>query len=235
MTETRDSTPMSEQPALTIPAGTRFGYREGPLWHRRQRCLVETPQHVVTGPGLHLLVAPNGSGKTTLLRTLAGLLPALSGSVNAGGHVYYFSDELRADSELKPRTLFRSLLKNGALAMAEELAETLRLDLNRPIGQLSRGNRQKVLLILAEVKVAHENAGVLLMDEPLTGLDAETRAQMTALWSSAQTKAVRLVILHELESVRHADSLLSIHGGRLAHAREKSGATWLDTYHSLQS
>lgn len=234
MTQTWKGTAMPAEPVLKIPAGTRFGYHEGPPWRRRPRCLVETPGDIQAGPGLHLLVAPNGSGKTTLLRTLAGLIPALAGGVNHGGRVHYFSDELRADPELKARTLFRSLLKDGALAMAGELAASLRLDLNRPIGQLSRGNRQKVLLILAEVKVAHENAGVLLMDEPLTGLDAETREQMTALWASAKTQAVRLVILHELESVRHADSLLSIHGGVLAHAREKAGASWLDTYHALQ-
>jgi ABC-type multidrug transport system ATPase subunit len=226
---------MSDTPSLIIPAGTRFGYREGPPWNRRERCLAQAPEDIRIGPGLHLFVAPNGSGKTTLLRTLAGLLPFLEGRQRAEGGVHYMADELRADPELKPITFFRAWFRGAALDLARSLAETLRLDLGRPIGQLSRGNRQKVLLILAEVKAAFTKPGLLLMDEPLTGLDAETRAQVAELWTTSAARPVRLVILHELESVHSADSLLSIHGGSLRHSSECRGGSWLATYQSLQA
>ena len=226
---------MANAPTLIIPAGTRFGYREGPPWHRRECCLARAAEDIHVGPGLHLFVAPNGSGKTTLLRTLAGLLPFLEGGARPAGGVHYIADELRADPELKALTFFRAWFRGEALDLARSLAETLRLDLRRPVGQLSRGNRQKVLLILAEVKAACAPPGLLLMDEPLTGLDAETRAQVADLWAASAARAVRLVILHELESVRAADSLLSIHDGTLRHSRECRDGSWLVTYQSLQA
>jgi len=226
---------MPDAPRLTIPAGTRFGYREGLPWQRRDRCLASAPEAIDIGPGLHLFVAPNGSGKTTLLRSLAGLLPFLDGGAVPPSGVHYVADELRADPELKPLTFFRSWFQGEALDLARSLAQTLRLDLNQQIGRLSRGNRQKVLLILAEVKAVFTRPGVLLMDEPLTGLDVETRAQVADLWASSAASMVRLVILHELESVRTADSLLSIHGGKLLHSRECRGGSWLATYQSLQA
>lgn len=225
---------MASTPLLHIPEGTRFGYQAGPPWKRQPRCLVETTQGITAGPGLHLLVAPNGSGKTTLLRTLAGLSPTLAGQVKAEGRVHYFADELRVDPEMKPRTFFRSWFKGEALKSAENLAEALRLDLGCMIGKLSRGNRQKVLLILAEVKAAQSESSVLLMDEPLTGLDAETREQVTRIWAEAGTPAMRLVIMHELECVRQADSLLTITRGGLRHATTRAGESWMDTYQTLQ-
>jgi ABC-2 type transport system ATP-binding protein/manganese/iron transport system ATP-binding protein len=179
-------------------------------------------------------VAPNGAGKTTLLRTLAGLSPTLRGNIATNGQIHYFSDELRIDPELKPQILFRAWFKGAALNRAEELAETLRLNLRCPIGKLSRGNRQKVLLILAETEVAHAATSLLLMDEPLSGLDGETRELVTDLWASTNPTVLRLIIMHELESVHQADSLFTIARGVLHHATERVGATWMETYHSLQ-
>ncbi len=226
---------MAKDNLLHITSGTRFGYRTRLPWKREDRCLVEVAEDVRAGAGLHLLVAPNGSGKTTLLRTLAGLSPALQGSVRADAQVHYFADELRVDPEMKPRTFFRAWFHGESLAAAEKLAETLRLSLTTPIGKLSRGNRQKVLLIMAEVKAAQSDTSLLLMDEPLTGLDAETREQVTQLWAEAKTPTMRLVIMHELECVRQADSLLTIARGQLRHATTRAGSTWMETYRSLQS
>jgi ABC-type multidrug transport system ATPase subunit len=226
---------MASETLLHIPAGTRFGYHAGLPWKRAAQCLVEVDTDIQAGMGLDLLVAPNGSGKTTLLRTLAGLSPALQGRVKTDARVHYFADELRVDPEMKSRTFFRAWFKGESLVTAEELAETLRLNLTTPIGKLSRGNRQKVLLILAEVKAAQSDTSVLLMDEPLTGLDAETREQVTQLWAAAGTRTMRLVIMHELECVREADSLLTIARGQLRHATERSGSTWMETYRVLHS
>lgn len=226
---------MAPAPLLQIPDGTRFGYQTGLPWNRRPLCLVETTQEAAIGTGLHLLVAPNGTGKTTLLRTLAGLSPTLAGKIKTQGCLHYFADELKADPEIKARTFFRAWFRKDALKQAEHLAETLRLNLNAQIGKLSRGNRQKVLLILAEIKAAQSQGSVLLMDEPLTGLDAETRAQVTQLWADTGRTTVRLIIMHELECVRQADSLLTIAQGKLRHATTRTGDSWMNTYQTLQS
>ena len=221
-----------DQPCLQIAVGTQFGYRAGPPWKRRSRVLVECPSEVAFGPGLHLLVAPNGSGKTTLMRTLAGLLPALQGRPAITGRIHYVSDELRMDHELTPHQLFRAWFKGPVLAHAWQLADMLKLDVRTLIGKHSRGNRQKVLLIIAEVLAAHSGSSLVLMDEPLSGLDAGTRKIVTGLWA-ASSSLLRLVVLHELESVQHADSLTTITQGALRHIRQRTGSTWTETYQSL--
>lgn len=225
---------VNSSPRLAITGGTRFGYETGSFWRRRQCTLVEIDKPVEVGPGLHLFVAPNGAGKTTLLRSLAGLSPTLGGCLRVEGRVLYVSDELKMDAELTPRALFRSQFRGRALQEAERLAEILKLKLTCPIGKLSRGNRQKVLLILAETRLGEAGQNILLMDEPLTGLDAETREVVTELWADASEEALRFVIMHELESVRRADSLFTIRAGRLHHAGSRTGDTWYETYQALQ-
>jgi ABC-2 type transport system ATP-binding protein/manganese/iron transport system ATP-binding protein len=225
----------SATPHLLIPAGTRFGYHTGLPWSRRPRPLVEAPEDLSVGSGLHLFVAPNGAGKTTLMRSLAGLMLPLQGKVKAEGQIHYFSDDLRCDPEIKPAALFRSWFKGEALKYALELADKLRLNVKCPIGKLSRGNRQKVLLILAETEVAFSDASLLFMDEPLSGLDREMREVVTDLWAAGKPNVLRLIIIHELESVHEADSLITIAQGKLRHARERAGASWLETYRSLHA
>jgi ABC-2 type transport system ATP-binding protein/manganese/iron transport system ATP-binding protein len=219
---------ISGPPQLNVPAGAQFGHRSRLPFGKNHRVLVNAATEMTVGPGLHLLVAPNGSGKTTLLRTLAGLHPALHGSPTIRGRVHYVSDELKMDPELKPASLFGAWFANGALTHARQLAEKFKLDLRCAIGKHSRGNRQKVLLIIAETLAAHASSTVLLMDEPFTGLDAGTRDTVAAHWASTPT-ILRLVVLHELESVGQADSLFTIAKGTLHHTRERKGPTWAET------
>lgn len=223
----------TDPPHLFIAAGTQFGYRTGLPWKRRTKVLVESPEAISFATGLHLLVAPNGSGKTTLMRTLAGLNPALHGQPVTEGCVHYVSDELRMDAELAPRLLFRSWFRGPALDEAWKLADTLKLDVRCAIGKHSRGNRQKVLIIVAETLAAHSGPSLVLMDEPLSGLDAETREIVTGLWS-ATSNVMRLVVLHELESVHQADSLTTISRGMLRSTRERTGQSWTETYQALR-
>lgn len=221
-------------PSIDIEPGTRFGFQSGPIWDRKPRVLVEADQKVRVGPGLHLFVAPNGAGKTTLIRSLAGLTQPIAGRLSVDGTVHYFSDELRMDPEITPKALFKAVLAPKAREQALKLADSLKLGVTTPIGKLSRGNRQKTILILAESRLPQVKRSVLLMDEPLSGLDAETREQVVDLWAKSSSQVVRLVIMHELESVHDADSLFTIRSGNLRHTSTKSGATWMDTYHALQ-
>ncbi len=222
----------SPSPRLVIPAGTQFGHRGSWPAGRKPRVLVNVPADVSVGPGLHLLVAPNGSGKTTLLRTLAGLHPALAGTASIKGRVHYVADELKMDAELKPQKLFGVWFANGALSYAHELADKFKLDLKCAIGRHSRGNRQKVLLIVAETLAAHGGSSVLLMDEPFTGLDAATRDKVADHWASTP-ELLRLVVLHELDSVERADSLFTITRSSLLHTRERSERSWEETCFTL--
>jgi ABC-2 type transport system ATP-binding protein/manganese/iron transport system ATP-binding protein len=217
-----------DTPQLNVPAGAEFGHRSRLPFGGKTRVLVKAAAEITVGPGLHLLVAPNGSGKTTLMRTLAGLHPALHGSPRIKGQIHYVSDELKMDPELKPQRLFGAWFANGALTHAHELADKFKLDLKCAIGKHSRGNRQKVLLVVAETLAAHAGSTVLLMDEPFSGLDAGTRETVAAHWASTPS-ILRLVVLHELESVGQADSLFTIAQGTLHHTSERKGRSWAET------
>ena len=132
------------------------------------------------------LVGPNGAGKTTTMRIVAGVLPATSGTVRVAGH------DVRTDSlEAKRRmalvpddpNLFGNLtvgehleftsqvygLAAGWEARAAALLTELELSERRDdlASELSRGMRQKVAIACA---VLHEPS-LLMLDEPLTGLD----------------------------------------------------------------
>jgi ABC-2 type transport system ATP-binding protein/manganese/iron transport system ATP-binding protein len=215
------------QPALQIASGTQFGHWGGLFWNRRPSVLVEACETISLQAGLHLLVAPNGAGKTTLMRTLAGLHPALSGRSEIRGKVHYVSDQLQFDGELSARDFFRAWFCGSARSFAENLGVTLGLNITTPIRQLSLGNRQKMLLCVAETLAAHSGPSLLLLDEPLAGMDAQTLEKVGELWAASASSVLRLVVLHELESIQKADSLFTVVGGRLRHARERVGGSWL--------
>lgn len=200
---------------------------------RKGNPLVHVTTPIEVGAGLHLFVAPNGSGKTTLLRSLAGLSRTLSGSPTVAGRVLYQSDELRVDPELTAKKLFRAMFKGRTYERALDLADRWKLSLSTSTGKCSRGNRQKVLLIMLEARLLGAGSSVVLMDEPLTGLDAEMRSAVVNCWADSCSDALRLVVLHELESVQQADSLFTISGGNLRHAQQSGSGSWLETYRSL--
>ena len=175
------------------------------------------------------LLGPNGAGKTTLIRTLLDLIHPTSGTAtilgldsragsvairrrtgNLPGDFAYGPPRLTGRALLE---LFASLRGVASLAAAEQLAERFRADLDRPIGQLSRGNRQKIGLIQA---LFHEPELVIL-DEPTSGLDPLVQEQFLEVVAE-QRAAGRTVLLssHVLDEVqRSCDRVGIIRDGRL--------------------
>jgi iron complex transport system ATP-binding protein len=147
--------------------------------------------------GLTCLLGRNGAGKTTLLKTLAGVLPPLSGSVFLDGEeVASLSRRERArraalslaDPGLPPFLKGRELVGLGRTphgswfasareaddAMVARVLEDLKCAhlADRPVGRLSDGERQRLCLARALV----QDAPVLLLDEPLSHLDPPAKA-----------------------------------------------------------
>ncbi len=228
---------MEPTQSLEIPAGTTFGYTTGPWWRRQKNPVVTCADTLRLGRGFHVFAAPNGSGKTTLLRTLAGLLPLLDGGIAIRSEVHYYADALAFDPDISAARLMRALLDAKRLDRARELAEKLKLDWNRPFGRLSRGNRQKVSLILAEARLGGVGGGlVVLQDEPLAGLDLWARHTMLDLWEQTPPEITRIVVIHEFEeALRRASSLLSIRGGQLIQEMDAGNRTWEEVYQKLHA
>jgi ATP-binding cassette subfamily F protein 3 len=126
--------------------------------------------HVRRGDRL-AIVGPNGSGKTTLLNVIQGISPADSGSVKFGANVEPASIAQNSgglDVSLSPLDIC------GAATAARTLLACLKLRpdrLNRPLGELSGGERTKVAL----ARILTSGANLLLLDEPTNHLEIEAQ------------------------------------------------------------
>lgn len=133
--------------------------------------------------GLAGIIGPNGSGKTTLLKLIAGLLRPTKGTVTVYGRQVNrtIADQVAYLSELDSLYSFQTIRqairfheKTIAAFSAEKamvMADELGLPLDKKIKMFSKGNRAKVKIILT---LARE-VPVLVMDEPLSGLDPIVR------------------------------------------------------------
>ncbi len=182
------------------------------------------------GPGVTALLGPNGAGKSTLFRMLCGLTPPTAGTVRVLGA------DARHDREVRGRigmvsqqdALFDRLKAlefvtvaastqgvtdgPGAARRALELVQ-LDPDESRPLSAFSKGMRQRVKVAAA---VVHDPE-VLVLDEPLSGLDPVQRRRMTELFHGlgAEGRCV-LVSSHVLEEVARLGSrVVVIAQGRL--------------------
>ena len=179
-------------------------------------------------PGITSLVGPNGAGKTTLMNLMTGLLRPTRGDVTVLGiptdrpeelfrKVGYCSQFDSFPRGLTGREFINSFLsvsgvaKNQAEDWTEEALE--RVDLlpagDRKIGAYSKGMRQRVRLAQA---IAHQPS-VLILDEPLNGLDPMVRAETIALFRQLAADGMHLIIsshiLHEVDMMSDRVVLLN--------------------------
>lgn len=209
---------MSEkQPQIHMEADLEIGYGTP---------IARVASDINLGAGTHFLVARNGRGKTTLLRTLAGSIKPVSGCFKIQGFVQYLAENIRFDQELPTRRIFSALLSKNGLEAAFELADRTELDVGKPYGKLSTGNKRKANLIVAECST-HQDGNILLLDEPLSGLDVFVRQTFEELWRDSTNGILRLVSCHpDYDSMEMPSSLL-IEDGNIRHLNEP-GQKWND-------
>ena len=129
------------------------------------------------------LLGPNGSGKTTLIKLLCGLLTPTSGSISICGEpigpktkavVSYLPDRTYVPDWIKIKGMldyFSDFYTDFRRDVAERLLGELNIDTNARMKTLSKGNKEKVQLIL----VMSRNAKLYLLDEPIAGVDPVAR------------------------------------------------------------
>ncbi len=179
-------------------------------------------------PGITSLVGPNGAGKTTLMNLMTGLLRPTRGCLSVLGiptdqpeqlfrKVGYCSQFDSFPRGLTGREFIKSFLMVSGFASkeADELTTKAleRVDLvaaaDRRIGAYSKGMRQRVRLAQS---IAHQPS-VLILDEPLNGLDPVVRAETIALFKQLAAEGLHLVIsshiLHEVDMMSDRVVLLN--------------------------
>ncbi len=174
-------------------------------------------------------LGPNGAGKTTTIRILLDLLHPTSGSARLFGldsrrdslAIRARVGNLPGDFSYDPHLTGRELLSFLAevrgvrgLGRAPVFAERFKADLERPLGHLSRGNRQKVGLIQA----LFHDPELLILDEPTSGLDPLVQEEFLDVVQEERGRGTSVFISsHELDEVQRAcDRVGIIRDGRLA-------------------
>ena len=181
------------------------------------------------GPGERAAVlGPNGGGKTTLFRALLGELPIRRGEVALPGRPAYVPQTERARLDF-PVSAFDVVLmgayartswfrrvarrdRDAARGALERVALADRADAT--FGALSGGQRQRVLIARALL----QDAPVMLLDEPLSGVDGVSAERIEALF--AELRAERRTLLVATHDVRQAaawDQVLCLHRRQIAY------------------
>ena len=143
------------------------------------------------------LMGPSGCGKTSLINVIAGLLAPDSGKVSVNGKVSYVFQEPALFPWLTAVDNINVVLSDGpeTLPRAEQLLEAVGLSdcRDKYPHQLSGGQKQRIAICRA---LAY-GGDILLLDEPLKGLDADTRDQVSALLRQEWTGKTLLLVTHD--------------------------------------
>ena len=183
---------------------------------------------------LFAFLGVNGAGKSTTISILCGLLKKDSGTVQvngietdkAGAQTKRMLGVVFQDSVLdKPLTVKENLMSRAALygitgnafdKRLQELVEILDFDefLNRPVGKLSGGQRRRIDMARALL----HRPEILILDEPTTGLDPQTRNLLWQVIGRLQKEEKMTVFLttHYMEEAADADYVILLDQGKIA-------------------
>lgn len=171
------------------------------------------------------LLGPNGSGKTTLIKLLAGLLKEEKGSVTIGGHqvgheskaiVSYLPERTYLNENLKVKqviNMFKDFYADFDEARAYHMMDLLKIDTNMIIKKLSKGNKEKVQLIM----VMSRRAKLYLLDEPIAGVDPAARDYIIeTILSNFDSEASILISTHLISDIENIlDDVIFIKDGNI--------------------
>ena len=171
------------------------------------------------------LLGPNGGGKTTFIKTLAGLLTPTSGSVEIGGFVPG-TESKKIVSYLPERTYFNSWMtvrecleffadfyEDFDAHTANDMLNTLGINIDAKLKTLSKGTKEKVQLVL----VMSRKAQLYLLDEPIAGVDPAAREFiLKTIIGNYNNNATVLISTHLISDIEQIlDSFVFLSGGKI--------------------
>ncbi|KKB71612.1 MULTISPECIES: ABC transporter ATP-binding protein [Bacillus] len=182
-------------------------------------------------PGkIYGMTGPNGSGKSTLLKLIAGLVYPDSGTVSVGNDpaarsmsksIAYLTelDMFYEPFYVKDAVYFyESQFADFQLDQAFDLLKEMKIDGEQKISKLSKGNRGRLKLALTLAR----NAPVVLLDEPLSGLDPLVRESIVKGLISYLDLEKQTVIIatHEINEIEQIlDEVIVVLNGRIEEKR----------------
>ncbi len=190
---------------------------------------VEASLRIPPGPSTTILFGPSGAGKTTVLRCIAGLEKLTAGRIVFDGQdwtnvppqkrqIGYLFQEYALFPHLRVAENIGYAAKDSPETV-KRVASMLKVDdlLQRWPSELSGGQQQRVAL----ARVLARNPGLLLLDEPLSALDAATRdhvrSELAHLLRTLDVPAI--VVTHDwVDALALGDQLLVMSGGRVLQA-----------------
>lgn len=172
------------------------------------------------------VVGPNGSGKSTLLSVAAGLITPQRGTVSVrpktrialvpqstplAAHLPLSVTDIVAMGSWGRLGAWRRARTSDRAAVTDAIASVELTPLaRRPIGALSGGQRQRTLLAQALV----QRADLVLLDEPMTGLDTRSRAIIAdTITRLTQTGAAVIVVTHDASELASIDDVIELNDG----------------------
>jgi len=171
------------------------------------------------------LLGPNGSGKSTILKLVNGLLQPTEGEIKIMGNppgimsksiISYLPERTYLNEWMKISDLinfFADFYIDFDINKANEMVIALKLDPNHKLKTLSKGNKEKVQLIL----VMSRNAKLYLLDEPIGGVDPATRDFiLDTIISNYLSDATLMISTHLISDIeRIFDEVILINQGTI--------------------
>ncbi len=212
---------MSADAEILVEAdGLEAGYRPG-------RPALRDVSFAAVAGSITAVLGPNGGGKTTLFRALLGETPQRSGSVRIAAPAAYVPQTERARLDFPVSALDVALMGTYAAtpwyrparrAGRERAAAALeRVDLldaaSTRFGELSGGQRQRVLI----ARALAQQAPVLLLDEPLSGVDQPSAERILALLAELRGEGRALLVsTHDINQAHGFDRVLCLNRSQVA-------------------
>ncbi len=171
------------------------------------------------------LLGPNGSGKTTLIKLIAGLLSPTSGDlyikeepvgIASKKLISYLPDHTYLNDWMRVREIisfFTDFYDDFEPVRAYDMLSKLEIDPNKKLKTLSKGNKEKVQLIL----VMSRKADLYLLDEPIAGVDPAARDYiLNTIISNYDENASILISTHLISDIENIlDEVIFIQNGTI--------------------